>query len=118
MKIKEIIFCMIYVILALFGMTFIKLGNQNGQKVMHLLGIPVTLNLIIGVFLYGLSFLLYTGIISKMQISLALPFVSAINSVAIVIIGMIVFKERLLWGQMLGILVVIIGVFIIGIFSK
>ena len=119
MRFREIALLIIYIFFALCGMTLIKMGNSssNGMIVMPC-GYNLSVKMIAGIFFYGLSFLMYALIISKMQISLALPIVSAVNSVGIVLIGMIIFKETLNKGQILGVVTVIIGVLLIGGFSR
>lgn len=119
MKIKEIGFCLLYLVSALAGMTLIKLeGQQEGQKIIKILGYPLTIRLILGVICYGISFLLFAVVISKLQISLIMPILSAATNIAIVIIGMTLFQEHLSLGQMTGIGVVIVGTLILGIFSR
>ncbi len=96
MKVKDIIFCLIYLVLTLSGMTLIKMGNQQGGNILFQFGgIFITAKLILGIICYGFSFLFFTFIISKMQISLIIPLVAAINSVCIVIIGMSFLRNAL-----------------------
>lgn len=118
-KIKEFLFIILYVSIALAGVTLIKMGTQGGGKeICQIMGFRLTPKLIIGVLCYGISFLLYIVVISQMQISLAIPIAAAINSIGIVIIGLSVFHEHLAVGQTVGIIIVIIGTLVIGIFSK
>lgn len=100
------------------GMTLVKLGGQDKNALIHVNTIVVSYKTLIGIFSYGLSFLIYTFVISRMQISLAIPVLSALNSCAMVIIGIAIFKEQLTHGQMVGIIIVSIGVLIIGVFSR
>lgn len=117
--VKEIVYLLIYLSLTLIGMTLIKMGASNeGNELFQIAGIAITQKLILGVFCYGLSFLMYTVVISQMQISLAMPIVAAANSVAIVIIGLTIFHEQLKLGQLVGIGIVLIGVLVIGLFSS
>ncbi len=119
LKVKELFLILLYVALALIGTTLIKLGGHDeGRNLFQIAGISITQKLIIGVVFYGVSFLMYIVVLTQMQISLALPIASAVNSVAVVIIGLIIFHEQLNLGQMIGIGIVLVGVLVIGLFSK
>ncbi|SDA69954.1 Multidrug transporter EmrE [Butyrivibrio sp. INlla18] len=119
LKFRDIVFLAVYLAFTLVGMTLIKMGaNGKGRVLLELGFMKVTPTLILGILCYGISFLMYTVVISQMQISLAMPIVAAANSIAIVLIGLVIFKEVLNFGQLFGIGVVTIGVFIIGVFSK
>lgn len=119
LKVKEILFIIAYVFISLVGLTLIKIGAQGDEKeILQIVGFRLTPKLIAGTICYGASFLLYMVTISQMQISLAMPIAAAINSVGIVIIGLWIFHEHLAVGQIIGIMIVIIGTMIIGIFSK
>ena len=118
LKIKDIFLCLLYVFLALVGMTFIKLGGQEFPNGIHSIKDVFNIKIMLGMLFYGMSFLLYTLVLSQMQISVMIPIVAAINTCGMVLIGLTIFNETLSLGQMVGIAIVIIGVLIIGIFSK
>lgn len=115
---KNIFFCVAYMILSLSGLTFIKLGGQSHVLGIHIGHFVISLKTFIGIFFYGLSFLLYTFVISRMQLSIIMPLLTAINCIAIVAIGISFFKEVINLGQIIGISIIVIGVFVMGIFSK
>lgn len=119
LKFREVVFIFIYVLITLMGLTLIKMGAQGeGKVIMHILGIDVGPKLITGIICYGFSFLMYVIVISRMQLSLAIPVAGAINSIGIVIIGLTVFHEHLQVGQAIGAAIVVVGVLVIGIFSR
>lgn len=119
LKAKECLFIIVYVSISLAGLTLIKTGTQGGGKeICQIMGFRLTPRLIIGVLCYGISFLLYIVVISQMQISLAIPIAAAINSIGVIIIGLMVFHEHLSIGQAAGIMIVIIGTLVIGLFSR
>ncbi len=115
---KEIAFCVTYMLLSLAGMTFIKMGGHSSIYGIKIFNFIISIKTVIGIFFYGLSFLLYTFVISKMQLSIIIPIITAINTCAIVIIGILIFKEIVNLGQTVGIAIVIVGVFVMGFFSK
>lgn len=119
MRFKDIVFILIYLVFALMGMTLIKIGARTeNHKIFQIGEMSISTSLILGVFCYGISFCLYVFVISQMQISLAITIASAINSVATIVIGIIVFHEILNIGQVIGAAIIITGVFILGIFSN
>ena len=68
MKKIEIVKCAIYLILSLSGMTMIKIGSSNGKRLFSILSVSVNVELIVGALCYGLSFLMFVFIISKIHI--------------------------------------------------
>lgn len=118
MRIKNILVCFIYLALTLIGTSLIKIGAQGKESDIALCGMNFGLKFILGIFFYGCSFLMYTFVISKMQISLVIPILAALNSCAVVIIGMLLFGEKLNAGQLVGIGIVMCGVFWIGYYTK
>ena len=110
------IWCGVYLIIALIGTTLIKRGGSE-QAIISFSGLYISFKMIIGILFYGVSFLLYVFRISKMQISIVMPVLNALNSAAIVMIGVLLFKEKIVLGQAMGIVVVIFGVVLIGIYS-
>lgn len=116
---KEIVYCIIYLLLTLVGMTMIKIGSQStDHQLFKIVNVLISPKMVMGIICYGCSFLMYIFIISQMQISLMLPILSALNSVSIVIIGLTVFKETLVPGQLIGIAIIIFGTSVIVFFSK
>ena len=115
---RNIALCAAYLLLSLIGMTLVKMGGRPPVSGIQILHFEVSIKTVIGMFFYGLSFLLYTFLVSRMTISIAMPALAAVSSCAIVVIGVIVFGEKLNAGQVAGIAIVIAGTFVMGIFSK
>ena len=94
--IKAVVICSIYILLTLVGMSLIKYANQTYFKnSIMVFGISVSPILILGFFLYGLSFLTFTLFVSRLQISIAIPVVSGIYCGLTVIVGHFVFNETI-----------------------
>lgn len=115
---QRVFICAVYLFFTTMGTTMIKMGGQGSGGGIRLMGYFLPYKLAAGVFCYGLSFLLYTAVISRMQVSLAVPVLSALNVCIAVFIGLAVFKEHLRCGQLAGVGIVILGVFVIGCFSR
>jgi len=115
---KSIFIFTIYVLFSLAGLTLIKMGGNSSGYTIKMLQFNVSIKTIAGLFFYGMSFLWYVFFISKMQISLVMPILTAINTCAVIAIGILVFGEKLNFGQLLGLGIIIVGVFLLGVFSK
>jgi len=66
-----------------------------------------------GVFLYGISFLLWLFVISKIKLNTAYPIAASLNFSLVVLFSWLFFKEHLLPIQILGIAVIIFGIFLL-----
>ncbi|MFH1423760.1 MAG: EamA family transporter [Candidatus Nealsonbacteria bacterium] len=69
--------------------------------------------LMAGLFLSGTAFLLWLFLVSKLQLNIAYPIVVSLNLCFIVIASWFLFKEYLSLFQVLGIVIVIIGVLVV-----
>ena len=83
-------------------------------KIIYLFGKIITNPaMLAGIFLYGLSFVLWLFVISRMRIGVIYP-LAASSIVALVVIGSwILYQESLSSVQILGILTVLIGFFLL-----
>lgn len=69
--------------------------------------------LVIGLFLFGLSFLFYLFALSKFQLNIVYPMVVSAGIAIITILSWILFREGLSTLQILGIIAIIFGIFLI-----
>ncbi|MDP2946977.1 MAG: SMR family transporter [Nanoarchaeota archaeon] len=69
--------------------------------------------LVSGIFLIGISFIFWLFVISRIKLNLAYPIATGLNVALIVIFSWIFLKEHLLPIQILGIVVIIFGIFLI-----
>ena len=119
MGIKEILYLVIYLSIALTGTTLIKQGgSQTGSVLFSIFGMSITPRLILGIMFYGCSFMMYMFMISKSKISLVVPVANALSSAAVVVIGVLIFKEKLGLGQAIGILLILSGILVTGLFTQ
>ena len=111
----QFILCAIYIVVGILGMTLIKMGaSTTSFLTIPKLGISISRISILGIICYGVSFCLYTFIISKMKVSLTIPVLAAINSSIIFLIGILIFKEHVHKIQVIGIGFIIMGTFLVG----
>lgn len=66
-----------------------------------------------GIFLSGIAFLLWLFLLSKLQLSIAYPVIVSLNFCLITVASLFIFKEHLSLFQILGIVIVIVGVSVI-----
>ena len=121
-KMSEFIYtvsvCSLYLALGLFGMTLIKFGHEsiNGVKI-PVLGV-VSLKLIIGMFFYAISFLVFVFFVSKMRIAVVVPIISGLHCALTAVIGILIFKERITVWQIIGIVMIVVGTLLVGMLKK
>ena len=108
----------VYVITTALGLILIKLGSAtasiveiiDGKLIFH----PTILN-ILGVFLYGVSFVLYTYLISKNDLGYIIPITTALVYIIIFIASFVVFKESFTLQKIIAIMLIIAGVILLNI---
>jgi drug/metabolite transporter (DMT)-like permease len=72
----------------------------------------------IGTVLYGMSFLLWVYILSKTQASYAFPLTIGVSLLATTLGAVIIFSEKVSGLQIVGLVFLMIGVLLIGLFGK
>ncbi len=108
----------LYILLAVTGMLLIKYGASDSAHTFFKisgLNISVSNELLLGIFCYGISFLLFVFVISKSKISIMIPVLSGLINVVVVIASIVIFKEQVIKQQMAGVFLIIVGVLLIGI---
>lgn len=106
----------IYVILASSGLILFKMGS-SGIVLNFVKGINFSINWtsLIGMICYIISFLLWLFIVSKVKLSWAFPLSVALINTVIFVASSLIFKEQITWVQILGTLLITIGVGLLGI---
>ena len=65
--------------------------------------------LLFAFIIYGISFLLWSGIVARNELTYIVPISSAIVNILTVILGILIFKEHLTLIQIIGIGITVIG---------
>lgn len=107
-----------YVASTAAGLILIKLGSAqhaivefaSGRLTFH----PTTLN-IVGLLLYGISFVLYTYLISKNELGFIIPLTTALVYILIFIASFVVFNESFTLQKILAITLILVGVILLSI---
>lgn len=115
----KIILTLLYVVFTTLGLSLFKLGGDT-----LVIGIKEGLNFKIGYltlagFLcYFISFLLWQKVLTMFDLSYIVPITTGIVQVIIILISYFVFKETITFQNLIGIVLVIIGVILISITKK
>lgn len=108
----------VYVITTALGLVLIKLGSTtasiveiiDGKLIFH----PSVLN-VIGVLLYGVSFVLYTYLISKNDLGFIIPTTTALVYVLVFVASFVVFKESFTIQKIIAIALILVGVMLLNL---
>lgn len=82
------------IILNTFAQSFLKLGSD--QKSLNLF-------LFLGICFYGLSTIVYILVLSKFNLSIVYPVIIGATAVTTVFVGAIIFKEKIVVTQWIGV---------------
>lgn len=110
-----------YVIATSAALILLKLGSQSGSLVAVTDGkFNLNLNLLStgGLFFYGVSFLVYTYLISKFDLGYIIPLTTALVYVIIFIASYFIFKEPFTFVKILAIALILIGLGLLNIGGK
>lgn len=113
---QKYILIIIYTVLGVSGMTMLRLGAQSHASLnitKAFVGIEFSWVSLCGVFLYGLSFLLYTLLISRYELSYLFPMLTAMTYMGILATSIFVFHESFSAMKILGSLLVLVGVILL-----
>lgn len=106
-----------YLFFTISGLILMKIGgndlslNINSGKFQLSIGFV----LIVAFFMYGVSFLIWSRIVAKNDLTYIMPISSAIINILSIISGILIFKESLSIVQIIGIIVTVIGIILINI---
>lgn len=108
-----VIYVSLYVIFAVTGSTLLKYGGLS--KVEKLFTVPivnmnVSLVTLIGFICYGISFLLYTILLNKYDLSFISPLTVALVYIFLMITAFVIFKEPMNIYKITGSLVILVGI--------
>lgn len=107
-----------YVLSTASGLVLLKLGTTTGLPISFIENsIKFNLNpfAISGLFLYGLSFLLYIYLLSKFDLGFVIPLTTALVYVLIFIASFIIFKESFTMLKIIAIALILSGVVILNL---
>lgn len=97
---SNVIFMLIYVIISVAGLVFLKMSD--GKLLSYLGGI--------GIVLYGGGFVIWYLILTRVSLSVAFPIAAGGLVVATQIAGYFILKENLSFAHLIGVLLIIVGI--------
>ncbi len=98
-------------VLMKFGMKNFNLDNNNFMgAIRYALVNPMVL---IGLVSFGLSFISYSIVLSKIKLSIAYPILTSGGFIIVVIFSVFFFKESITLVQFLGFLFIVLGVWLV-----
>jgi len=112
------IILVLYALLSTAGLVLLKLGSGTGapfELVNGKLHSNLTFTVIAGVFLYAVSFLVYTYLVSKNDLSYIIPVSTALVYVGIFFASFFIFKEAFTAFKIVGIFLILGGVILLNI---
>lgn len=117
LNIKKIVFVIIYIVLAVAGLICMKLGGNTGIIKFYENSFYFSMNIVslFGFVAYILSFLLFTNIVVKFELSYIMPVTAGIIQVFTLMSGYLIFKENVTINGVIGVVVVILGIIIMNI---
>lgn len=115
---QAILAIMVCVVLNSIAQIFLKFGMSNLDKKVSLSTafVPSLITnayVVFGAALYGISFILWLYVLSKVKVSYAYPFIS-LSYVFVAVLGFFLLSEKISIGAWIGICLVVIGVALIG----
>lgn len=109
----NIIFLILYVIFAVSGSTLLKYGGLNTVKSLFMvpvININISLITLIGFICYGLSFIFYTILLNKFELSFISPLTVSLVYIFLMITAFIIFKEPITLQKILGSILILSGI--------
>lgn len=110
----QYVFIVVYLILTVSGLVFMKLGGNPGTLAVKDGTITLGMSLIsgLGFICYLCSFLLFTRIVVMFDLSYIYPIVTGIVQILTLIASAVVFKEHMTMQSVIGAAIIIIGIII------
>jgi small multidrug resistance pump len=110
----KIIMIILYLCTSTLGLIMIKLGVGTTSFEINnvFLGMNISWKLLIGFCSYIISFILWTVVISRYDLSYIYPLLTAIMFIIIMIASSILLKESISTSKIIGVIIIVIGVLI------
>lgn len=107
-----IIMFICYVLLASSGLILFKLGSNNSNLTLDIFGLTInySIKMILGILCYGFSFILWILIVSRVNLTIAMPLSVAIVNTLVVVGSCLILKEKITLTQGFGIFIIVLGV--------
>lgn len=117
---KKMVLVVLYILLTITGLVLMKLGGNTGSILIENMSFSFTMNFIslFGFISYILSFLLFTNIVVKFDLSYIMPITSGLIQVLTLLSGFFIFNEIISTRGIIGASLVICGIIVMNIKGK
>lgn len=112
------ILCLFYILFSVSGLIFMKSGSSNTDLVgvqIPIVNMMINKVSLFGYFCYGISFILYSFVISKFDLGVVIPILGGIINIIILLAAVFIFHESLTKYSLIGASVIILGIVIMNI---
>lgn len=107
---------LLYVAATVGGLVALKLGSANGSPItLKNKKVSYTLNraIVLGIFMYIVSFLLYTYLIAKYDLGYIIPLAAAFVYITLFAASYFIFKETFTKNKLMGVALIVLGVLLL-----
>lgn len=114
----KVLFIAIYLFLTSIGLILFKVGAANNTAVAighGLISIKISFVSILGLVCYVCSFIMYLALISKYNLSYIVPITTGIMQIIMLLAAGFIFKETITMMHIIGVIVILIGIFFINL---
>lgn len=109
----------VYVILSTAGLILFKLGGTTGAQsatyINSVLSVSISIKSVLGIICYGVSFILWLLIVQKSDLSYIYPLSVAVINVLILTGSYFFLEESITIWKMVGIVLIVTGIFVMNI---
>ena len=88
-------------------------GGSGGQLARSILALAQQPLFVLGVLLYGVAALIWFSVLSREALALSYPVLVGITFTLVVLGGTTLFRERLALPQLIGIVIILVGVLLV-----
>ncbi len=110
---EQVVLISLYVIFAVTGSTLLKFGASEKLKALFMVpfvNLKISFYSLLGFITYGVSFLLYTILLGKYELSYISPLTVGIVYIALMITAFVFFKEPFRATKICGSILIFIGI--------
>jgi multidrug transporter EmrE-like cation transporter len=107
----------LYIVLSALGLLFIKIGGEDLLISVSsgIFNLQMNIKMLIGMAFYICSFLLFTYIMPKFNLTYIYPIASGILYIIIIITGVVFLREKVTLFQAIGMIIILLGLIVINI---
>ncbi len=119
-KMVLLLLFMVYAVLSSGGLVLFKLGGQEAALQLGKTGFSVTLSwkMLLGVFCYLCSFLLWLAIVARTQLTFAMPLSVGVVNILVFLGSAKFLGEEITSTKIVGLAVIVLGLFLISVPKK